>query len=133
MTLMDYPQLKDICSLLGIRMKDVADLAFYSVGSQEKPERELERLIRETYKRRNQIAHQADREMGTAKRKSINYEYVECRIGIIRKVVLALSELANKKDDKEASSSNVGKRIRRLQCELLQVLRLRINNLATSL
>lgn len=133
LTLMDYPQLKDICGLLCIKVKDVAELAFYNVGSQEKPEYTLERHIRETYNRRNQIAHQADREMGTAKRKSISQSYVKFRIGIIRKVVLSLSELARKKDDKEDSPLNVGKSIRGLQRELVKVLRLRMNNLTTSL
>ena len=71
--------------------------------------------------------------MGTAKRKSISQSYVKFRIGIIRKVVLALSELARKKDDREDSPLNVGKSIRGLQRELVKVLRLRMNNLTTSL
>ena len=133
LTLMDYSQLKNVCGLLCINVKDVAELAFYSVGSQEKSEYALERHIRETYSRRNKIAHQADRDMGTAKHQSISPSYVKCMIDIIRKVVLALSELARKKDNGEDSPLNVGKSIRRLQRELLNILRLRMNNLTTSL
>ncbi len=130
-TLMDYPQLKEVCEILGISMKDVAELAFYRVASQDKPEHELEKEIRETYSRRNQIAHQSDRKMGTAERESISCEYVEGRIKCVRKIVLALSEVARRKSGHDERSKKVGSWMRKLQRKLIDVLRLRIVKLVT--
>ena len=52
-TLMDYSSLKDICVLLGISVKEVADLAFYRFGSDVDTELELEKELHTLYQRRN--------------------------------------------------------------------------------
>ena len=132
LTLMDYPQLKYVCGLLGLNIRDVAELAFYKVGSQDKSEYELERQIRETYRRRNQIVHQSDRKTGTAERENINRDYVEGRIMCIRKVVLALCEVARRKDRQEQNAKKVGSWMIDLRAKLIGILMVRMNKLATN-
>lgn len=125
-TLMDYSSLKDICGLLGISVKEVADLAFYRFGSDVDTELELERELHTLYQRRNQIAHQSDREMGTAEREEISCEYVEDKINNVRKIVLALCEVARFKGREKKRRMKIGSWIKSLRSDLLLLLKVRI-------
>lgn len=126
-TLMDYEIfVREVCGILGISVKEVADLAFYKLRGKEKTTKTLENEIKEIYKRRNQIAHQSDRKMGTAKREKISKEYVLEKIGIIKKIVMALCEIARKRSNREEIPRDVGMWIKDLYSQLMNVLRKRI-------
>ncbi len=129
-TLMDYPSLKDICGLLGISVKEVADLAFYRFGSDVDTEQMLENELHSLYQRRNQIAHQSDRKMGTAEREEISCEYVEEKIHNVRKVVLALCELARSKGQEKTRHLKIGSWMKSLRRDLLLLLEVRMCQIA---
>ena len=131
-TLMDYEIFrKEVCGVLGISVKDVADLAFYSLGSNEKTVKKLENELKEIYKRRNQIAHQSDRHIGTAKRAGISKEYVLDKINIIKKIVMALCEIAREKGNKKSSHKDIGEFMEELYTDIVNVLTRRTVILST--
>ena len=132
-TLMDYSLFKkEVCNLLGINISEVADLAFYKIDGTEKTVSRLEREICDLYKRRNQIAHQSDRKMGTAEREEISLEYVREKISVVRKIILAICEIVREKGEPTQPKKNIRDWTKDLYARLVKVLNFHIIQLSES-
>jgi hypothetical protein len=97
-TMVSYESVKDQLNLLSISLKDVADKAFYKRGEKEKTTDKLKRRLNELFNRRNQIAHQTDRNHANAKLKDITKDIVEEFIADIEKIVNAIREVVEAKE-----------------------------------
>ena len=97
-TMVSYESVKDQLNLLSISLKDVADKAFYKRGEKEKTTDKLKRRLNELFNRRNQIAHQTDREHANAELKDITKDIVEEFIADIEKIVNAIREVVEAKE-----------------------------------
>ncbi len=85
-----YEYLKDQMNMLGISIVTILKELFPSIA---KPETVITKL----YSRRNQIAHQTDREHANAVQADITEEYVKARIDEINSIVMALHNAASEK------------------------------------
>lgn len=85
-----YEYLKDQMNMLGISIVNILKELFPSIA---KPETVITKL----YSRRNQIAHQTDREHANAVQADITEEYVKARIDEINSIVMALHNAALEK------------------------------------
>lgn len=92
--MMSYDALKDQLNLLGINTQEVADKAFYCLGSDEKTVDKLKRRVTELYNRRNLIAHQSDRKFHNAEREPITQMEVESYVEDVKKIVEAIHNAA---------------------------------------
>ncbi len=88
-TFMRYGAFRDVCNLLGVCIKSVADKAFYQKDSTEKTMDKMKRRIGELFIRRNRIAHQMDRLHETAERQNITEQEVKDFITDIKNIVCA--------------------------------------------
>lgn len=79
-------------NLIGIKWQSVADRAFYEQGSTIPTKDKFKRTLKSLFRRRNQIAHQADCLHETGAKIDIEREDVETYIGDIEKIVAAISE-----------------------------------------
>lgn len=89
-TLVSFESFKDQMKLLGVEVKDVANIAFYNQNETEKTEEKLKRRLNQLYYRRNLIAHQSDRAHEDAQLKEISKELVEKFISDMDKIVNAI-------------------------------------------
>lgn len=60
-TMVSFESIKDQMNLLGIKIQDIADKAFYEQGSSEPTIMKMKNVVNALYKRRNIIAHQSNR------------------------------------------------------------------------
>lgn len=79
-------------NLIGVNWKSVADRAFYEQGSTTPTKDKFKSTLNMLFRRRNQIAHQADCLHETGVKIDIEREIVEKYIGDIEKIVTAISE-----------------------------------------
>lgn len=96
-TMISYESIKDQLNLLGIEYKEVADTAFYQLGSTEKTIDKLKRRLNELFYRRNIIAHQTDRLHSNAEIKDISKDIVEEFIIDVEKIVVSIDAEIRKK------------------------------------
>ncbi len=96
-TLMSFTAFKDVCNILDIKIKDIADKVFYKRGSTTSTLKQLEDRINELFFRRNQIAHQSDRKRENAKRQSISRKFIVDNLLDIQKIVNVMCILAEQK------------------------------------
>lgn len=82
-------------NLIGVKWKSVADRAFYVQGSMISTKDKFKSTLNTLFKRRNQIAHQADCLHETGAKIDIEREMVEKYIGNIEKIVTAIIEEIN--------------------------------------
>lgn len=94
-TFMDYKSIKDQLNLLGIDIQKVADKAFYVQGSNVKTIDQLKRHLNRLFKRRNEIAHQSDRNHYDGTQNNITREDVMNEIQYIEKIVKAIYDCAS--------------------------------------
>lgn len=76
-TMVSFDSVKQQMNLLGIKIQEVANGAFWEPDSTEKTRDKLKRRLKELFERRNLIAHQSDREHTNAKKKDISKEIVK--------------------------------------------------------
>lgn len=79
-------------NLIGVKWQSVADRAFYEQGSTTPTNQKLKHTLNALFKRRNQIAHQADCLHETGAKINIEREDVEKYITDIEKIATAISE-----------------------------------------
>ena len=96
-TMVSFESVRDQMNLIGLKIKKIADSAFYDINSNEKPISKLKRIINTLYDRRNIIAHQADRKHENAEKNSIDRNVVEAFIQDIVKIVEAIHIEAKEK------------------------------------
>lgn len=95
--MMSFDAVKSQINLIGLKLSEIADNAFYCAGSDEKTQDKLKRRIKELYDRRNLIAHQSDRKAHNAERESISREMVESFVKDVEKIVDAIHNNALQK------------------------------------
>lgn len=95
-TMMSYERFKDVCNLIGLNIKEIADAVFYEPGSTEKTDAKLHRELDRLYERRNQIAHQSDRRHENAEKQDISEQDVKDSINIITEIVHACGKQIRK-------------------------------------
>ena len=79
-------------NLIGVKWQSVADRVFYEKGSSIPTKERFKSTLNTLFKRRNQIAHQADCLHETGDKIDIERENVEKYIDVIEKIVYAISE-----------------------------------------
>lgn len=79
-------------NLIGVKWQSVADRAFYEQGSTTPTKDKFKQTLNTLFRRRNQIAHQADCSHETGAKIDIEREDVEKYIADIEKIVTAISE-----------------------------------------
>ncbi len=93
-TMVSYESIKDQLNLVGLKIKDIADKAFYENGSSQKTLDKMKSVVDGLYKRRNIIAHQSNRGHRDAEHYEISKDQVNEFINNIRKIVNAIHEEA---------------------------------------
>lgn len=96
-TFMSFSAFKDICNLLNIDYRIIADAVFYIDGGTVKTVDQIKNRIDGLFTRRNQIAHQMDRLHENAERLKIEQADVEMYICDIVNIVNAVGEEIRKK------------------------------------
>lgn len=79
-------------NLIGVKWQSVADRAFYEQGSTTPTKDKFKQTLSNLFRRRNQIAHQADCLHETGTKIDIEREDVEKYIADIEKIVTAISD-----------------------------------------
>ncbi|MCM1144795.1 MAG: HEPN domain-containing protein [Blautia sp.] len=79
-------------NLIGVKWQSVADRAFYEQGSTTSTKDKFKYTLNTLFRRRNQIAHQADCLHETGVKIDIEREDVEKYIDDVEKIVIAISE-----------------------------------------
>lgn len=79
-------------NLIGIKWQSVADRAFYERDSTTPTKDKFKHTLNSLFRRRNQIAHQADCLHETGAKIDIEREVVETYINDIEKIVVAISD-----------------------------------------
>ena len=100
-TLMSHEAFQDICKLIGLNIKNIADTSFYERNSNENTKNKLQNFLRDLYHRRNRIAHQSDRRMADAEIQHISEEDVKNYIDRMKLVVNAIGVEIRKKFQRE--------------------------------
>ena len=67
-------------------------------NSRDESIRKGKSIIKGLFKRRNEIAHQNDRDHATAEQNDISKEYVETYINYVESIVNAITEIVKEKD-----------------------------------
>lgn len=93
-TMVSFESIKDQMNLLGIKIQDIADKAFYEQGSSEPTIMKMKNVVNALYKRRNIIAHQSNRGHEDATYYPISKDQVDKFIIDIEKIVNAIHEVA---------------------------------------
>lgn len=93
-TMVSFASIKDQMNLLGIKIQDIADKAFYEQGSFEPTIMKMKNVVNALYKRRNIIAHQSNRGHEDATYYPISKDQVDKFIVDIEKIVNAIHEIA---------------------------------------
>lgn len=88
-TLMAYKNFRDICNLLGLNIKNIANV-FYEQGDKVNTIDKLKQFMEDLYNRRNQIAHQSDRKMEDATREDIEESDVQNYVKKMKLIVNAI-------------------------------------------
>ena len=91
-----YRNICDQLKLIGLDMKEIEEHAF---SEEEDPSRFFEETITTIWKRRNQIAHQADRKNENAQIQDIGCAHVETCIRNIGKFVQSVNRAVVEKDE----------------------------------
>lgn len=91
-TFMSYRSVIEQLKLIGVKWRNVADKVFYEQGSTIPTKDKFKSTLDSLYKRRNQIAHQADYRHETGDRIDIHRETVESYIDHIEKIVNAICD-----------------------------------------
>lgn len=89
-TYMSFSSFKEVCNLIGIKVKDISNV-FYQRGCQQKTTEQLQNALDKLFRHRNRIAHQSDRKSGNAVRHTIAKEDVEKYIHNIRRIVAGMT------------------------------------------
>ena len=100
-TMTNYPPIKDQADLLGIDIRAIMQTAFPLPQSERKRKNPVgygADILSELCTRRNQIAHQTDRDPKNARQTPITADYVTRSIGHIERLVNALHAAAQAKD-----------------------------------
>lgn len=96
-TIVSYDNVKDQINLLGLNMQLLADDVFYDINSREKTIDKLKNRLNSLFRRRNIIAHQADRQHANAEIMDIKRELVEGYINDVNKIVEAITQQISQK------------------------------------
>ena len=89
--------MKDQLNLLGIKFEDVINIAFNNKFNPERNQLNGKQIIQELFIRRNEIAHQSDRNHYNAEQNDISKEYVLNGIENVKNIVSAIHNIAVKK------------------------------------
>ena len=97
--LMSFEDFVEVCNLLALDVKDIADKIFYDKNSRTPTRDKLKYILNGLSTRRNQIAHQSDRKRENAEREDITEEYVNETLDNIKNVIEAVHFFASQKDN----------------------------------
>ena len=86
--------MKDQLNLLGIKFEDVINIAFNNKFTPEGNPLNGKQIIQELFIRRNEIAHQSDRNHFNAEQNDITKEYVSNCIENIKSIVSVIHDIA---------------------------------------
>ncbi len=89
-TYTDYEPLNDQLNLLGINLTEALKKAFPKPRFPDASYREGKTILRDLFRRRNQIAHQSDRKHSNAEHNTINKDYVVKCINEVKVIVAAI-------------------------------------------
>jgi len=92
---LSYESIHDQLNLIGIEFKAVMSKAF-AKNSEAQSIKAGKKVIEELFKRRNEIAHQNDRNHADAVQNNITKEFVDDYISKIEAIVYAIHEIATK-------------------------------------
>ena len=84
---MSWDVLVDQLNMLGIHLKSVLETVFPKPTIPDPTYKDGERIIKDLYDRRNQIAHQSDRQHANAQQNDISKEYVEQCIHDVKSII----------------------------------------------
>jgi len=96
-----FEKFRDQINTLGIACSSVLENAFSEQGHQEACIRYGKKIIRDLYTRRNQIAHQSDREHRTAEIANIEEADVRISIENVKRIIEAIHIIALSKDTEQ--------------------------------
>ena len=94
---MSWDILVDQLNMLGLHLKSILETVFPKPEIPTSAYRTGERIIKDLYERRNQIAHQSDRQHATAQQNDITKEYVEQCIKDVKSIVEGIHTKATEK------------------------------------
>ena len=92
-----FEEFKDQVNMLGFDCNEVLRIAFQHHGTPNQAYLAGKAFLIELFKRRNQIAHQTDREHRTAQMADISKEYVIDCITNVKNIIQALQHIAQQK------------------------------------
>lgn len=95
---LSFESMKNQLNLLGLFFEPVMDKAFPKPSTPDPLYREGKKVVRELFERRNQIAHQTDRQHNDATPNTISKEYVEQCVADVSAIVNGIHTLATEKD-----------------------------------
>lgn len=84
---MSWDVLVDQLNMLGIHLKGILEAIFPKPTTPDPTYRDGEKIIKDLYDRRNQIAHQSDRQHANAQQNDISKEYVEQCIKDVKSII----------------------------------------------
>lgn len=93
--------MKDQLNLIGIKFSDVMEKAFPTASQKESIE-QGRNVVKELFKRRNEIAHQIDRSHISAEQEDITKDFVYDNIGYIKSIANAIFDIALQNEQAEA-------------------------------
>ena len=85
--------MKDQLNLIGIKFSDVMEKAFPSISQKESID-QGRKVVKNLFKRRNEIAHQIDRSHISAEQEDITKDFVYENIGYIKSIANAIFDIA---------------------------------------
>lgn len=91
--------MKDQLNLIGIGFSEVMIRAFPNTTNEQSIANGKD-IVREMFKRRNEIAHQLDRNHASAEQNDISKEYVEDYVSKVEAIVNAIHDIAEEIDNK---------------------------------
>lgn len=95
---LSYESMKDQLNLIGIGFAKVMEKVFPECNQKTANERG-KKVVRDLFQRRNDIAHQNDRDHASAEQKDITKDFVEDYIEKIESIVNAIFSIAKEKDE----------------------------------
>ena len=90
--------MKNQLNLLGLYFEPVMERAFPKSSSSDTSHREGKKVVKELFERRNQIAHQTDRQHNDATQNAITREYVEQCLADVVAIVNSIHAIAIEKN-----------------------------------
>lgn len=86
--------MKNQLKLIGIDLEKVIEIAFNNCCDRDGNQLDGKQVIKDLFARRNEIAHQSDRNHYNAEKNDITKEYVLDNIEYVKRIVLSIHNMA---------------------------------------